>query len=223
MTTTAATEPPTTNQAPPPTVADYYDPVPSIPRLITEITTETFLTRYAAARGRQHFHPDYVRDREQTAMMLRAIVADLVALASGDRDQQAVGDAAAAATAYLIAWQVRPANAQQARDRVREAYRRWESSEPPHLPNCPGGCHGTGQLLTILIYQDDGTPLHQEPIDCDRGESTTEHPEDCICFGSGMFARGSENWVCLTYEPRPASEQDDPAPSANPWLDEPPF
>ncbi|CAM5678539.1 hypothetical protein [Streptomyces mordarskii] len=85
-----------------------YDPTPSIPRLLTELVQEEFWTRYAAIRGDDTFAPDYTTDRKRTALLLRAVIADLVALAAPDNAHH-VADAAAAANALRRAdWQMTP-------------------------------------------------------------------------------------------------------------------
>lgn len=220
MTITDHATAPTTD-AEPPTLAEAYSPVPSVPRLIADISAETFLTSYAKARGQRHFHPEYVADRERTALLLRAVIADMFALIDPN-NTHAAADAATAANRYRLSTRCGALPADAARASVREAFDTWENSEAPHPPNCDGGCGGTGEVLEILIYQDDGTPLHQEPVQCLRGESQDPHPYDCICGGTGTYWNSWEQWVCTGYEPRPLPEPSTADPN-DPWSHEPPF
>ncbi|MGP3950944.1 hypothetical protein [Streptomyces sp. 7N604] len=196
--------------------APAYDPMPSISRLITELVQEEFWTRYAEVRGdAELFHPDYLADRKRTALLLRAVIADLVALAD-PANTRAAADAAKAANAVRGANWLTTRPAQAARAWLRDQYHEWENSPVPHPPNCPGGCGGSGETLTILTWQDDGTPLHPEPVWCNRGEPEDPHGPDCGCRGTGYTydPRYGERNLCLAYEPQQG--QDHPAPSADP-------
>ncbi|MBB1260402.1 hypothetical protein [Streptomyces alkaliterrae] len=185
---------------------DAYRPAPSIPRLITEITQETFWARYAIVRGDSDFHPEYAAQRERTALLLRAVIADLFALQSPGDDRAAL-DAVQAALAVRRADHLPPCEPESARQWLRTEYHEYEMSEAPHPPNCPGGCGGTGEVrLATLTYSAEGVPLHEEPVGCDRGEPKDPHSSDCRCGGSGEYWEGSERNVCSAYLP----ETDDP-------------
>ncbi|MFI9588253.1 hypothetical protein ACIHCQ_42210 [Streptomyces sp. NPDC052236] len=210
-----------------------YNPMPSISRLITELAQEQFWASYTRVRGdAEHFHPDYLADRRRTALLLRAVVADLFALADPD-NSRAAADAGQAANAVRRAdWLVtRPA--QPAREWLREQYQQWEESPEPHPPNCPGGCGGSGEAMAILTWQaDDGVPLHQEPVWCNRGEPEDPHGSDCVCHGSGFTYDDDhrERNLCLAYSPQPgrddtpaAADPDDPWATGRYPGEEPPF
>ncbi|WP_069874553.1 hypothetical protein [Streptomyces malaysiensis] len=224
MTETLHTAPPTPQQ---PTTPDRpaYDRTLSIPRLITELTAEDFWYRYARVRGdAEHFHDDYLNDRRHTALLLRAVIADLVALADPTNDQAAASAAKAANAVRSNNWQM-TLPAQTAREWLREQYREWEESSAPHPPNCPGGCDGSGEVLTILTWQDDGTPLHQEPIRCNRGEPEDPHGPDCECRGTGFtydYTNGERN-LCLAYSPQPNRDDSSTTGRHPGYSDEPPF
>ncbi|MEU9397704.1 hypothetical protein AB0D86_48020 [Streptomyces sp. NPDC048324] len=225
MTHTLQTAPPA-SQEPETPAHPPYDPMPSIPRLITELTAEDFWHRYARVRGdAESFDADYLNDRKRTALLLRAVIADLVALAD-PTNEHAAADAALAANAVRSNGWYMTLPAQAAREWLREQYREWEESPAPHPPNCPGGCGGTGEVLTILTWQDDGVPLHQEPVWCNRGEPEDPHGSDCECRGTGYTydRRYGERHLCLSYRPQPG--QDAPTRVADPddpWANEPPF
>jgi hypothetical protein len=212
-----------------------YTPTPSIPRLLTELVAEEFFTRYAAIRGDvEAFHPDYTADRKRTALLLRAVIADLVALAD-PADVHHAAQAAAAANALRRAdWQM-PLRAHAARAWLRDQYQEHVEDDSPHLPNCPGGCRGSGEVIEPVIWQNDGVPVHAEPVACLRGEDDDPHADDCTrCHGIGRQydAENGEYTVCDTYTPDPAYEpaptpaqHGDPfssAPAAG-YADEPPF
>ncbi|MEV6133101.1 hypothetical protein AB0M05_40985 [Streptomyces violaceusniger] len=196
-----------------------YDPTPSIPRLLTELVQEEFWTRYATIRGDDTFAPDYTTDRKRTALLLRAVIADLVALAAPDNAHHAA-DAAGTANALRRAdWQM-TLPAQAARDWLRGQYQRHLEDNDPHPPNCPGGCSGSGGVVEAVIWQNDGAPVHEEPMACQRGEEDDPHAADCTgCHGTGKTydVEFSEYSVCDRYSPDPAYE---PAPAHHddPWV-----
>ena len=212
-----------------------YDPAPSIPRLLTELGQEDFWTRYATVRGDTNtFNADYIADRKRASLLLRAVIADLVALADPS-DFHTAAQAASAANALRRAdWKMcLPAEA--ARAWLREQYLEHQEAEEPHPPNCPGGCRGSGTVIEPVIWQSDGVPLHAEPVDCLRGEEADPHAADCTgCHGTGRKydAEHREYQVCGYYTPDPAYEPAPrPAASGDPWSsspqggydDEPPF
>lgn len=213
---------------------DAYRPAPSVSRLVTEITQEVFWARHATVRGDAGFHPEYIAQRERTALLLRAVIADLFAVASPG-DERAAMDAAQAALTVRRADDLPPCDPETARAWLRKEFTAYETSEAPHPPNCPGRCRGTGEVMAILTYSAEGVPLHEEPVACDRGEPADPHLPDCRCGGSGEWE------VCLTYRPEPEvadslgdhGQAHDSAPSAtapqppatataSPY-DEPPF
>lgn len=204
-----------------------YDPTPSIPRLLAELLAEEFLTRYATVRGdAEAFHPDYLDGRRRNALILRAVIADLVALAD-PADTHHAAQAAAAANAVRHADGTRPLPAPDARDWLRGQYQEYLEGDADHLPNCPGGCGGSGEVIEPVIWQNDGVPLHAEPVTCLRGEEDAPHADDCLsCFGTGRRyeADRSEYSHCHTYTPdpeyQPASTN---GASLAAYLDEPPF
>ncbi|MEU5108182.1 hypothetical protein AB0H07_38995 [Streptomyces sp. NPDC021354] len=212
-----------------------YDPTPSIPRLLTELVQEEFWTRYATIRGdAEAFHPDYAADRKRTALLLRAVIADLAALAN-PADAHHAAQTAAAANALRRADCQMPLPAKAARAWLRDQYQQHLEDEVPHPPNCPGGCQGSGFVAEAVIWQNDGTPVHAEPLTCLRGEEDDPHAPDCTgCHGTSKKydAEFGEYTMCCTYAPDPAYEHTPtPAHRADPWstlpddwyLDEPPF
>jgi hypothetical protein len=215
-----------TDTAPPEATTDTaraYQPMPSVARLVTELVNEEFWARYAKVRGdAEGFHPEYLAERQRTALLLRAVIADLFALADPSTPQ-AAADAGRAANTVRRAYGWGTCSGQTAREWLRERYEEWEKGEDRHPPNCPGGCGGTGETMAILIWQDDGAPLHQEPILCLRGEPDDPHPSDCICGGSGEFWERGERNLCLDYRPQPVADDPQPAPGPNdPWATAPP-
>lgn len=98
-----------------------------------------------------------------------------------------------------------------------------ETDTEPHAWDCEGGCGGTGEVMQILTWDDQGegvlVPVHQEPGDCRRGEPEPEHPGHCQCRGTGSYRSGGYVEVCL--DPvLPVGEA--PAPTgvlldADPW------
>ncbi|MBW1603549.1 hypothetical protein JJV70_15845 [Streptomyces sp. JJ66] len=188
---------------------DAYRPAPSISRLITEITQETFWARHGFVRGDRVFSSEYLWRRERTALLLRAVVSDLFAL-ERPGDEQAANDAVRAALAVRDADGLRPCDREEVRAWLRSEFTKHETSEAPHPPNCPGGCGGCGEVMAILTYDAEGAPVHQEPVQCDRGEPADPHPEDCRCGGTGRYRpygeRGDRE-VCLGYVPGPHCER----------------
>lgn len=83
-----------------------------------------------------------------------------------------------------------------------------------------------------VIWQNDGIPVHAEPVTCLRGEDDDPHAADCIrCHGTGKQydAERSEYTLCSAYTPDPAYEPtpshhtDDPwSSAAGGYSDEPP-
>ncbi|MBT2393389.1 hypothetical protein J7E87_29210 [Streptomyces sp. ISL-1] len=203
-----------------------YDPMPSIPRLLTELVAEEFWTGYATVRGDAGtFHPDYLADRKRTALLLRAVIADLVALVDPANTHHAAQAAAAANALRRADWQMLlPAEA--ARTWLRGQYERHTEDDDPHPPNCLGGCRGSGWVIEPVIWQNDGVPVHAEPVTCLRGEEDDPHADDCTgCRGSGKKydAEHREYTVCGAYTPDPAYEPAPrPAASDDPWSSSPP-
>jgi len=105
-----------------------------------------------------------------------------------------------------------------------------------HPVDCPGGCYGAGWLLEVMTW-DEGVPVHQEPVDCRRGEPEPVHERSCRCAGIGSYVdEDGYRQLCLGMDPGPDTDpseaqlvpdQQDPwAQSAPPgWHpgDEPPF
>ncbi|EPH46892.1 hypothetical protein ABT390_33880 [Streptomyces aurantiacus] len=217
---------------PAPATRPAYDPTPSIPRLLTELVQEEFWTRYAHISGTAHaFRPDYIAGRRRTALLLRAVIADLVALAD-PADAHHAAQAAAAANALRRAdWRMQlPAPA--ARIWLRQQYQQHTEDRAPHPPNCPGGCQGSGWTLEPIIWQNDGAPVHAEPVTCRRGEDDDPHGPDCTgCRGTGRqyTSTRSEFSLCPAYTPngyQPTAPQHPHTATpgqADGYLDEPPF
>lgn len=188
-----------------------YDPTPSIPLLITELTHEEFWARYAKARGdAEHFAPGYLAARETAALLLRAVIADLFALADPANTRAAADAAAAANQVRRKSLQMMlPANA--ARAWLRGEYEVWRNTES-HPPNCPGHCGGTGMVMETTTWQDDGAPVWAEPADCRRGEEDDPHADDCLCHGTGRRwnADSREYELCDRYTPDPDDARGEP-------------
>lgn len=226
---TITDQPPIADTAPP-----AYRPTPFIPRLLTELVQEEFFTRYATVRGdTEAFHPDYTADRRRTALLLRAVIADLVALADPTDHHHHGAQAAAAANALRRAdWQM-PLPAEAARTWLRDQYQQHLEDDSPHPPNCPGGCRGSGEVIEPVIWQNDGIPVHAEPVTCLRGEDDDPHAADCTrCHGTGKQydAERREYALCGAYTPDPAYEPVPAHHAGAPWSsaaggysDEPPF
>ncbi|WP_316779672.1 hypothetical protein [Streptomyces sasae] len=200
---------PSHTQAPTrPAAHPAYDPTPSIPLLITEAVQEEFWTRYATIRGdAEHFQPGYLAARERTALLLRAVIADLFALADPSNTFAAADAAAAANAVRRKSWELQlPAAA--ARAWLRNEYAAWRD-DPQHPPNCPGRCGGSGTVVQITTWQDDGTPVWAEPFDCRRGEDDDPHATDCRCQGTGRRWNSEyrEYQLCERYTPQPHGDR----------------
>jgi hypothetical protein len=193
---------------------DAYRPTPSVSRLITEITQETFWARYAAVRGDKEFRPEYIAQRERTALLLRAVVTDLLALFSLG-DETAANDAARAALAVRTADGLMPCGPTAARAWLRNEFMEYELN-PAHPPNCPGHCGGTGEVMEPLIWDSEGVAVHEEPVACNRGEPEDPHPSDCRCGGTGTYRSEGERNLCLGYVPEPTMDDLADADS-DPW------
>lgn len=98
----------------------------------------------------------------------------------------------------------------------------YEADDDPHPVDCPGDCGGTGEVMQILTWDDQGegifVPVHQEPVDCRRGEPAPEHPANCQCRGTGTYRSGGYRELCLfPVSPLPPVGEDPrdsvPAPS----------
>ncbi|MBL1086822.1 hypothetical protein JK359_33495 [Streptomyces actinomycinicus] len=203
-----------------------YNPTPSIPLLITELAQEDFWARYAKIRGdAEHFTPAYLAARETAALLLRAVIADLFALAD-PTNPIAAADAAAAANALRRKSRQMQLPAEAARAWLREEYEAWRN-DAPHPPNCPGHCGGTGIVMETTTWQNDGAPVWAEPADCRRGEEDDPHFDDCLCRGTGRRwnAEYREYERCDRYTPDPDCAQPEPrageAWSAGPYGEEP--
>jgi hypothetical protein len=110
-----------------------------VPRLLTELGQEDFWGRYAQIRGdADHFHPDYLATRRRSVLLLRAVIADLFALADPANTRAAV-EAGRAANALRRADWLLTCNGEEARSWLRGQFQKWETREHPHPPNCPGG------------------------------------------------------------------------------------
>ncbi len=211
-----------TRHAPTATIAaavhPAYNPTPSIPLLITELTHEDFWARYAKARGdAEHFDPGYLAARETAALLLRAVIADLFALAD-PTNPVAAADAAAAANAVRRKSMQMQLPAEAARAWLREEYEAWRNNDP-HPPNCPGHCHGTGIVMQTTNWQDDGAPVWAEPADCRRGEEDDPHAGDCLCRGTGQRwnAESREYQLCDRYTPDPDYARPHPSGTGDGW------
>ncbi|WP_327071919.1 hypothetical protein [Kitasatospora sp. NBC_01302] len=89
--------------------------------------------------------------------------------------------------------------------------------DEPHDADCVGGCGGTGMVLEIMTWDDQGdgiyVPVHQEPVDCPAGRTHYAHGQDCGCGGSGFTFEGGYRHLCLgTTPPQPYSPTDE-----DPW------
>ncbi|MFB7763553.1 hypothetical protein [Streptomyces xiamenensis] len=203
-----------------------YSPTPHIPRLLTEMCIAESQT---GITGRAH--DDYRRAQRRTVLLLRAVIADLLALARPE-DTRAAGDAARAALAVRHHdWLTRGISADEAREWLRAEYAHWEQN-PVHHPRCPGGCQGSGIVESIQVWQDDGIPLDVEPADCNRGRPQDPHLSDCVCHGSGRIpvpghphemVRCPGETIPGPGQPQPAPEPAYAAVGTSPWYDEPPF
>ncbi len=207
--------------------APAYFPTPSVSRLVTEVGIAEALSGFAG----DTLNSEFRATQRRTALLLRAVIADLFALAAPDNTRAAL-DAARAALAvrHHDRLPVRITTA-EARRWLREEYTEWEL-DPPHHPHCPGGCNGSGTVLRVEIWQTDGVPLHQEPADCDRGEPEDPHPADCVCHGTGRMldrytpgemVRCDGATTIDPSDPEPEPEHAYATPTGDPWSSESPF
>lgn len=89
--------------------------------------------------------------------------------------------------------------------------------DEPHDADCVGGCGGTGEVMEIMTWDDQGdgiyVPVHQEPVDCPVGRHHYVHGQDCECGGSGFTFEGGYRHLCLgTTPPQPLPPTDE-----DPW------
>ncbi|GAA1233872.1 hypothetical protein GCM10009665_25180 [Kitasatospora nipponensis] len=80
--------------------------------------------------------------------------------------------------------------------------------DEPHDADCVGGCGGTGEVMEIMTWDDQGdgiyVPVHQEPVDCLVGCYHQAHDATCACGGRGFTFEGGYRHRCLgTTPPRP--------------------
>lgn len=107
----------------------------------------------------------------------------------------------------------------------------YESELDPHSADCPGGCGGTGEVMLIMTWDDQGegvlVPVHQEMVYCRGGEPAPEHPAHCQCRGTGTYKSGGYRELCLfPASPLPPGGEDpkDSAPAPATLIPaEPPF
>ncbi|MFI9365981.1 hypothetical protein ACIG5E_33760 [Kitasatospora sp. NPDC053057] len=95
--------------------------------------------------------------------------------------------------------------------------------DEPHDANCVGGCGGTGEVMEVMTWDDQGdgifVPVHQEPVDCPVGRQHHVHGEACECGGSGYTFEGGYRHRCLaTLPPSPH-----PLPDDDPWASAAPY
>ncbi|WP_042370554.1 hypothetical protein [Streptacidiphilus neutrinimicus] len=122
----------------------------------------------------------------------------------------------------------------QAAEQIGEAD--YDTGPDEHPVDCPGGCGGTGEVMEIMTWDDQGdgifVPVHQEPADCRAGEPRPAHAGDCPCGGTGYTFDSGYRELCFGLSTLPAAEppvvDEDPwasAPPAPAWSpgDEPPF
>ncbi|MER7108827.1 hypothetical protein [Streptomyces sp. NPDC000229] len=110
--------------------------------------------------------------------------------------------AATAANALRRADWLMPLPAEAARTWLRGQYQQHTEDDDPHPPNCPGGCRGSGWVIEPVIWQNDGIPVHAEPVACLRGEDDDRHAADCTrCHGTGKQydAERSEYTLCSAF------------------------
>ncbi|MDH6129411.1 hypothetical protein [Kitasatospora sp. GP82] len=196
-------------------VRHAYPDTPSVGRLMTDYAIEYHQweqARAANSRTPGIVDQDRLRQHEYTALLFRAVALDIVALQS-PRDIHSALQCAATANELRLLDGIGVAEQERARTWLRVTYGTW-LHEGPHGWDCPGGCGGTGIVMTYDY--EDGTAVHQEPDECDRGIPTAPHPEGCACGGTG---RGTDNagepFACLGYiEADPA---DFPGTDDDPW------
>jgi hypothetical protein len=222
-------------------VREHYPDLPSIGRLFTAAAQEYAWWQEARLHPSPGLDPAYIRERARTYWTLRGAALDICALQS-DVDLHSAAQAAQAGNELrtLDGWCHVPID--QARQYVRAEYSVYRRGEV-HPWNCPGRCYGTGTLVATLTWEESGypagsqgadcwIPVHQEPIDCHRGEEQ-HHGPDCACHGTGYTYSPGERDLCPSYRPaapvgEPAQLTDAPWTSsaggqpADPWA-EPPF
>ena len=207
----------------PATANEAYPDCPSVGRLLTEAAAEAAWHLEAKLHPTSWRNPAYTRERQRNALLLRGVLLDIVAL-------QSTGDLHSAAQAAQAGGDLQRLDghwrtgADSARAYLREQYRAWRTNE--HHPwDCPGHCGGTGIVMQTLTWEDQGEgiyyPVHEEPMDCERGQEPAEHSTDCDdCHGTGVVRERGYRNRCLAYRPvaQPPQGTDDPW---GPW--EPPF
>lgn len=204
------------------TVSEAYPDCPSVGRLLTEAAAESAWHMEATLHPTSWRDPGYTRERQRNALLLRGVLLDIVAL-------QSTGDLHSAAQAAQAGGELQRLDgywrtgAELSRAYLREQYRAWRTNE--HHPwDCPGNCGGTGIVMQTLIWENQGEgiyyPVHEEPMDCGRGQADQEHGPDCACHGSGFTFEGGDRNRCLAYFPVAQAVQD----TSDPWGSwEPPF
>ncbi|MEU0214086.1 hypothetical protein ABZ281_02820 [Streptomyces sp. NPDC006265] len=143
-----------------------------------------------------------VASEQRQHLMTRGLLLDWAATAA-PADNAA---AAAAATAghALRAFDRRPALSDlHARAYLLDAFRDFDDQDEdddPHPHDCAGRCDGTGEVLTVLTWEDHGddiyTAVHQEPILC-FGAPTGHAPDCTTCEGHGFTYTPGYRELCL--------------------------
>lgn len=199
-------------------VRDAYPDCPSIGRLLTEAAAETAWHLEATLHPNDWRNPGYTRERQRNALLLRGALLDIVAL-------QSTGDLHSAAQAAQAGGDLQEldggwrTDADRARAYLRDQYQAWRTNEH-HPYDCPGDCGGTGIVMEVLTWDVQGDqmyhPVHEEPLDCRRGQSEPAHGPDCgDCRGTGFYFERGYRQRCLSYRPVP---QDASAVAQDPWV-----
>ncbi|MFJ9461029.1 hypothetical protein ACIRST_38915 [Kitasatospora sp. NPDC101447] len=206
-------------------VRDAYPDHPSVPHLLSEARLMYHHRMVDDLADRRHpgiVDPARKHDHQAQQLLLEAVVLDIVALQCG-ADIHSPTECARLSNQLRKLRHLPVLDPFEAQKWLRAAYADWLRNGP-HRLDCPGGCNGSGQILAVMVWQeDDLVPLHVEPVDCRRGAPEPGHDANCICRGSGFTHEPGERHLCLgpapENRPGPITPQDHGkhAPDHAPW------
>ncbi|MEV4559101.1 hypothetical protein AB0K51_19215 [Kitasatospora sp. NPDC049285] len=178
---------------------EAYPDNPSVPRLSKQAAIAYHLWMQSDLADRRHpgiVAAETLHDRQFEAALFEAVMLDIVALQSGT-DIHSPTECARIANQLRRLLNLPLLDHFEVRAWLRGAYADWLRNGP-HRVDCPGGCFGSGQVMAVMVWQEEGlVPLHEEPVDCRRGVPTPGHGPDCICLGSGFIRERGERVLCL--------------------------
>ncbi|MEU9744863.1 hypothetical protein [Streptomyces niveus] len=174
---------------------------PAGPQLIYQMC-DTYA--WSAMRNPVRFPALDVGDEQRRHLVCRGLILDWAAVTT-PADTATAGAAASAGHALRRLDDRAALDDVRARayllDSYRDLYDQDDETDGPHPADCPGGCVGDGEVLTVLTWESHGdgiyVPVHQEPVGC-LGTAETEHHPDCsTCGGHGYTYQRDYRDLCL--------------------------